>query len=154
MNRQLIEQYAGGGQKLVQAYWGLTQDDLFWQPPDGSWTLHQIAIHMMDSDLIASDRMKRVACMPLPLLVGYDETAFSQLPGMNAIPAFQAIDLFVKNRQMTATILRALPDSAFERCGIHTESGKVSLAYLVESYVRHLDHHLVFIEKKRNMMGR
>ncbi|MCU0714061.1 MAG: DinB family protein [Pirellula sp.] len=154
MNRQLIEQYAGGGQKLVQAYWGLTQDELFWQPPDGSWTLQQIAIHMMDSDLIASDRMKRVACMDLPLLVAYDETGFSQLPGGNSIPAFQAIDLFVKNRQMTATILRALPDSAFERCGIHTESGKVSLAYLVESYIRHLDHHLVFIEKKRAMIGR
>ncbi|MCU0718454.1 MAG: DinB family protein [Pirellula sp.] len=154
MNRQLIEQYASGGQRLVQAYWGLTQDELFWQPPDGSWTLHQIAIHMMDSDLIASDRMKRVACMDLPLLVAYDETGFSQLPGVNSIPAFQAIDQFVKNRQMTATILRALPDSAFERCGIHTESGKVSLGYLVESYIRHLDHHLVFIEKKRALIGR
>ena len=153
MNRQLIEQYAGGSQKLVQAYWGLTHDELFWQPPDGSWTLHQIAIHMMDSDLIASDRMKRVACMDMPLLVAYDETGFSKLPGGDSIPAFQAIELFVKNRQMTATILRALPDSAFERCGIHTESGKVSLAYLVESYVRHLDHHLVFIEKKRALMG-
>ncbi|MFN7291861.1 MAG: DinB family protein [Pirellula sp.] len=154
MNRELIEQYASGGQKLVQAYWGLTQDELFWQPPDGSWTLHQNAIHMMDSDLIASDRMKRVACMELPLLVAYDETGFSKLPGGDSIPAFQAIDLFVKNRQMTAAILRALPDSAFERCGIHTESGKVSLAYLVESYIRHLDHHLVFIEKKRALMGR
>jgi hypothetical protein len=154
MNRQLIEQYADGGQKLMQAYWGLSQDELFWQPPDGSWTLHQIAIHMMDSDLIASDRMKRVACMDLPLLIGYDETGFSQLPGVSSIPAFLALDVFCKNRQMTATILRSLPDQAFTRCGIHNESGKVSLGYLVESYVKHLEHHLVFVEKKRLLLGR
>ena len=154
MNRQLIEQYADGGQKLMQAYWGLTQDELCWQPPDGSWTLHQIAIHMMDSDLIASDRIKRVACMDLPLLIAYDETGFSQLPGVASIPAFLALDVFCKNRQMTATILRALPDQAFTRCGIHNESGKVSLGYLVDAYIKHLEHHLVFVEKKRVLLGR
>ena len=98
--------------------------------------------------------MKRVACMELPLLMAYDETGFSQLPGGDALPTFQALEIFVKNRQMTATILRALPDSAFERCGIHSESGKVTLAHLVESYIRHLDHHLVFVSKKRSLNGR
>jgi len=43
-------------------------------PVPGTWSLQQIAIHMMDSDLIASDRMKRIASMDKPLLCGYDET--------------------------------------------------------------------------------
>jgi hypothetical protein len=149
MDRSRIDVYVAGGQKLVHAYWGLSLDELLRKPSDGSWSLHQIAVHMMDSDLIGADRMKRIACMDLPLLVGYDETGFANLPGSESIPAFQAIDLFQKNRQLVGLILRSLPDSAFSRCGIHTESGKVTLAEMIEKYIKHLDHHLVFVKKKR-----
>ena len=149
MDRSKIELYAAGGEELVQAYWGLSVEALHAKQPDGSWTLHQIAIHMLDSDLIGSDRMKRIACMDNPLLCGYDETAFSNLPGSDQLNAFAACDLFQKNRAMTAIILNALPDSAFQRTGIHTESGKVSLAEMLEKYIHHLEHHLAFIAKKR-----
>ena len=149
MDRRKIELYAAGGAELVKSYLGLNNAHLHARQPDGSWTLHQIAIHMMDSDLIASDRMKRIACMDKPLLCGYDETAFSNLPGSNQLNAITACDLFQENRDMTATILRALPDAAFQRVGIHTESGKVSLEEMIDKYIDHLRHHLLFIAKKR-----
>ena len=149
MDRRKIELYAAGGAELVKAYWGLSQAHLHAKQPDGSWTLHQIAIHMLDSDLIGSDRMKRIACMDNPLLCGYDETAFSKLPGSNQLDPFVACDLFNKNRAMTATILQALPDAAFQRVGIHTESGRVSLGEMIGKYIDHLRHHLLFIAKKR-----
>lgn len=152
MDQSKIELYAAGGAELVQAFGGLSIDQLHAKQPDGSWTLHQIAIHMLDSDLIGSDRMKRIACMDNPLLCGYDETAFSNLPGSDQLNPFDACDLFQKNRAMTATILRALPDATFKRTGIHTESGKVSLAEMIDKYVDHLRHHLVFIGKKRAKM--
>ena len=149
MDRRKIELYAAGGAELVKAFWGLSQAHLHAKQPDGSWTLHQIAIHMLDSDLIGSDRMKRIACMDNPLLCGYDETAFSKLPGSNQLDPFVACDLFNKNRAMTATILQALPDAAFQRVGIHTESGRVSLGEMIGKYIDHLRHHLLFIAKKR-----
>lgn len=149
MDRTKIESYAAGGAELVKAYGGLSHANLHAKQPDGSWTLHQIAIHLLDSDLIGSDRMKRIACMNNPLLCGYDETAFSNLPGSDQLDPFAACDLFQKNRAMTATILRALPDATFQRVGVHTESGKVSLAETVDKYIDHLRHHLVFIAKKR-----
>ncbi|MFM8569979.1 MAG: DinB family protein [Pirellula sp.] len=147
-----IDQYVVGGSHLVQSIWGLTQEQLHSRPADGTWTIHQIVTHMLDSDLIGSDRMKRIACMDKPLLVGYDETAFSNLPGREQIDAFTACDLFHRNRQMTAVILRALPSTAWERIGIHTEAGAVSLAQMLDKYVGHLEHHLAFISKKRTML--
>jgi hypothetical protein len=154
MDRSRIEVFNGGGAELVKAYWGLSQAHLHAKPVDGSWTLHQIAIHMMDSDLIGTDRMKRIACMENPLLCGYDETAFSQLPGSDQLSAFTACEIFQKNRAMMTTILRALPDSAFERTGIHTEYGKVTLGKMVEKYIDHLNHHLLFVAKKRSLLER
>lgn len=152
MDRTKIEEYAAGGEKLRSAYRGLTRDQLLAVPIPGTWSLQQIVIHLMDSDLIASDRMKRVACMDRPLLIGYDETAFSTLPGVNEIDADEAIDIFDRNRKITARILRQLPDEAFERFGIHNESGKVTLAELVEGYIEHLDGHLEWVTKKRAMV--
>lgn len=144
-----IDAYLAGGAKLVQSIWGLTQDQLHAKPSDGSWTIHQIVTHMLDSDLIGTDRMKRIACMDKPLLVGYDETAFSTLPGREQIDAFAACDLFQRNRQMTAIVLRALPADAWQRVGIHTEAGAVTLAQMLDKYIGHLEHHLAFIAKKR-----
>jgi uncharacterized damage-inducible protein DinB len=150
MNASRIDAYTAGGSQLLQSIWGLPHDQLHAQPPDGSWTIHQIVTHMLDSDLIASDRMKRIACMDLPLLVGYDETAFSNLPGRSELNAFAVCELFQKNRQLTAIILSHLPESAWSRAGIHTESGKVTLAEMLEKYIWHLEHHLAFIHRKRD----
>ena len=153
MNRDLIETYANGGQQLVDAYSGLSRDSLLAFPVPGTWSLHQIAIHMMDSDLIASDRMKRIASMDKPLLCGYDETAFNLLPGISELDAQQACKIFAMNRQLTAIILRSLPDAAFERFGIHNEIGKVTLAEMVGKYIHHLEGHLVHVARKRELLG-
>lgn len=153
MKAERIEVYIAGGSKLAQSIWGLTLDQLHAKPADGSWTIHQIVIHMLDSDLIASDRMKRIACMDKPLLIGYDETAFASLPGTDQLNAFMACDVFQKNRQMTGTILRNLPREASARFGIHSERGKVTLSEMLESYIEHLDHHLQFIAQKRSKFG-
>jgi hypothetical protein len=153
MNAARIDTYLAGGSQLVQSIWGLTNEQLHAQPPDGSWTIHQIVTHMLDSDLIGSDRMKRVACMDLPLLVGYDETGFSNLPGRPEINAFAAADMFHKNRQFTAIILNRLPTTAWARVGIHTESGKVTLSELLDKYIHHLEHHLVFLHRKRQWLA-
>lgn len=153
MKTDRIDSYLAGGAKLAQSIWGLTLEQLHAKPADGSWTIHQIVIHMLDSDLIATDRMKRIACMNKPLLVGYDESGFVRLPGIDEVSAFTACDVFHKNRQMTATILRKLPSDAWDRFGIHNERGKVTLSELLETYIWHLDHHLAFIAKKRAMFS-
>lgn len=152
MDRSRIEVYAAGGQQLIEAYQGLTRAQLVAEPVPGTWSLHQIAIHMLDSDLIGSDRMKRIAAMDKPLLIGYDESAFARLPGVEQLDAMAACRLFDQNRQMTATILRALPEPAFERWGIHNEIGRVTLAEMVDKYIHHLEGHLEHVFTKRSMV--
>lgn len=154
MDRNRIEVYAQGGSLFRKAYEGLTRDDLLAHPVPGTWSLQQIAIHLMESDLIGGDRIKRVACMERPLLIGYDETAFSKLPGVEELDVNAAIDIFDRHRQMIAVILRRLPDEAFQRFGIHNEIGKVTLAEFIEKYIHHLEGHLEFVAKKRSLLGK
>ena len=148
-----IDTYVAGGKQLVDAYAGLTRAQLLAAPVPGTWSLQRIAIHLFDIAMVASDRMKRIAAMEHPLLIGYDESAVSRLPGTNELDAHQACNIFAQCRQMTATILRALPDESFARYGIHNEAGKVTLAEMIDSYIEHLDGHLAHAAKKREMVS-
>ena len=154
MDRQLIERYAGGSRVLHEAIEGLGIGDLVAYPVPGTWSIQQIVFHLSDSDLIGSDRMKRIIAEDRPQLIGYDETAFSQRLFYHELNIWWACDLFEKNRLLMAEILRRLPDEAFRRIGLHSERGEVTLADMVRTYVDHLERHLGFIRRKREMLGR
>jgi uncharacterized damage-inducible protein DinB len=154
MNRELIEKYAAGADVPSRSIAGLERADLLAFPVPGTWSIQQIILHLMDSDLIGSDRMKRVAAEEEPTLVGYNETAFANRLGYEHLSVRDAVEIFRLNRLMTAEILRRLPPSAFQRTGQHTEHGKVTLEQLLTTYVEHVDHHLKFIREKRKLLGK
>jgi len=153
-DRQLIERYAAGAGQLVAAITGLTPADLNAKPVPGTWSIQQIVLHLLDSDLIASDRMKRVIAEENPQLIGFDESKFAENLFYDQADAHQACEVFKLNRQLTAEILRRLPDAAFERHGTHSERGPITLANLVETYAGHLEHHLRFVAEKRRLLGK
>jgi hypothetical protein len=152
MNRDWIEQYAAGADQLGKAIAGLSREQLNAHPVPGTWSIQQIVLHTMDSDLIASDRMKRVAVEERPTLIGYDETAFGRGLFYDQLDPHMACEVFEKNRRLTAEILRRLPDAAFARVGNHNERGEVSLADRLETYTGHLEHHLKFLRDKRKLV--
>jgi len=160
MKRDVIEQYAAGGEKLSQAIRGLTREDLLWTPPAdspasiGKWSIQQVVIHLLDSDLIAMDRIKRMIAMENPQIIGYDENLFIQrlLPEeQSAEDAVKILELSFRN---FAKVLRKLPDAAFERKGMHNERGATTAGKYVEDMVAHMDRHLKFIHAKRAAMGK
>jgi len=154
MNQDLIEQFERGGEKLSLAIRGLTPEDLICFPIPGKWSIQQVVIHLMDSDLIACDRMKRTIAEDKPTLIGYDETKFIQQLFPDEQSAEDAVKIFDLNRRMFAKVLRKVPASAWDRVGMHNERGPTTLGKQLEYYVKHLDHHLKFIHEKRAKMGK
>jgi hypothetical protein len=154
MDRTLIEKYIAGATLPAVALRGLTPQELNAFPVPGTWSVQQVILHLMDSDLIGSDRMKRVIAEETPTLLAYDETAFSKRLYYETLDPVMACEVFRLNRLLTGAILRKLPDDTFARAGTHTERGRETLAYLVEGYTDHLDHHMKFIKDKRRALGK
>jgi uncharacterized damage-inducible protein DinB len=154
MNPATIDQYERQADILTRWTAGLTDADLDAFPVPGTWSIRQLVTHMLDSDHVATHRMRRIAAEDLPLLVSYDETRFSQLPATMAGGVKLAADLFALNRRWTAAFLRALPAEAFARVGIHTQRGKVTIADFVPLYVGHITHHEPFLVAKRKALGK
>jgi hypothetical protein len=154
MDRALIERYAAGAGVPAEVIRGLSAADLDAVPVPGTWSVRQIVVHLLDSDLVGSDRMKRVIAMDEPTLLAYDQDAFVARLGYAEADAALAAELFALNRRQTAETLRRLPDAAFRRVGHHTVNGPMTLEQLVGGYVRHLDHHVGFARRKRELLGK
>ncbi|HMB94440.1 MAG TPA: DinB family protein, partial [Tepidisphaeraceae bacterium] len=151
---KIIDQYATGGEKLRAAIRGLGEKDLKSFPVPGTWSIQQIVIHMMDSELVSVDRMKRMIAEENPTLIGYDETKYSKNLFYDDQPADDAVTIFDLNRKLFTRILRLLPDYTFDRIGTHNERGKVTLGGYLKGVVDHLEHHLKFIHDKRKKLGK
>jgi uncharacterized damage-inducible protein DinB len=154
MDRQLIETYAADAETLGKSIAGLLLEDLLAHPVPGTWSIQQIVLHMVDSDLILADRMKRIIAEDKPLLMGFDEAKFAARLHYDAVDPHLACDIFAKNRQWMAAILRRLSDEDFQRAGIHSERGLITLADFVGIATKHLHHHLKFLREKRKLLGK
>ena len=158
MERELIEQYARGGEKLALAIRGLTREDLLASPPDdpavGKWTIQQVVVHLADCEGVHADRIKRVIAEDNPKLLAFDENKWAVNLHYETQSADDAVKLVELTRKQLANVLRQLPASAFARSGTHSEAGRKTLEDLVRGTVDHLEHHVKFIHRKREKMGK
>lgn len=154
MSRDWIDQYAAGGGKLRPALAGLTRDDLLARPGPGAWSIHEMVIHIVDSDFVGMDRMKRVIAESNPPLIGFDENLWIEQHAPHEQSLDDAVTLFEAGRQQMTRILKQLPDAAFSRTGQHSERGPLTLENLIQTFVTHVDHHLKFLYDKRERLGK
>jgi hypothetical protein len=157
-DRSNIDQYEKGGQSLRDAVRGLSREEMLKTPPAsagvGLWSIHQIVIHLMDSDLIGTDRIKRLIAEDRPHVFGYNESKYVNNLFYHEQSVEDAMTMIDLNRKNFAKVLRKLPDSAFERIGTHSEAGEIKVESQIKKYNEHLDYHIGFIEKKRKWMGK
>jgi hypothetical protein len=154
MDRQLIEEYVVCAARLRHAVAGLSPEELTARPGPGDWSILELVIHLTDSDCIAIDRMKRMLTEDDPPLLYADETAYVRRLASHEQSLADALTLFEVGRRQFARVLRALPDDAFDRRGMHNRRGVLTVGGLVKEYIEHVDHHLAFLAGKRARLGK
>jgi uncharacterized damage-inducible protein DinB len=154
MNRELIDRYEDGGRKLAKAVEHLDRNDLVAVPVPGKWSIQQLVAHVGDTDLVFTERIKRVIAEDRPPLLAFDENKWAKALQYEMQSTPDAIELLALNRRVMANLLRALPPEAFARVGLHSERGEMSLEQLLTLVTNHLDHHLKFLYEKREAMGK
>ncbi len=148
-----LDAYLAGISDVRSMVRGLSDEQLNTKLAPGTWSILEVVVHLLDSDLIATHRMRRMVAEELPLLVSYDENLFiARLPA-ELCDAAEVLNLFEANRRFTARWLRSLSAEAFAREGIHTQRGKVTVQFLLETYTKHVTHHMPFVDGKRANLG-
>ena len=56
----LIKEYSLGYTMIWDAIEGLTEEELRYKPAPNKWSIHQILIHVTDSEISATPRLKSI----------------------------------------------------------------------------------------------
>jgi uncharacterized damage-inducible protein DinB len=154
MNLQaLIDSYESGGTRLRNAVAGLSREQLTAFPIPSTWSIHQIVIHLMHAETYASLRITQAIAEEVPLVMDWNENAFIERLPSHVIPLDLAQTAFDATRRVTASILRTLQADDWERVAVHSKRGRMTVLQMLESYDRHLTHHLSFVDRKRKLVG-
>ncbi len=101
----LIERYVLGCSLLTAATSDLSIEHERARPGPGKWSIAELVAHVTDTDLVDSDRMKRVIAEDDPVLSAFNENAWLARLNSSEMPIEDAVNLFAANRKWTARIL-------------------------------------------------
>jgi hypothetical protein len=148
----LIDNYLAGPQLLRKAVAGMSQEQLLARPVPGKWSTLEVICHLADFEVVFADRIKRVIAENEPTLFGGNPDLFAARLAYQQRNPEEELLLVALIRQQVARILRALKPEDFQRRGIHSESGPLTLETLVQRITGHIPHHVRFIEEKRKAL--
>jgi uncharacterized damage-inducible protein DinB len=145
----LIEEYGRGYAMLREAIEGLAEDELRYKPAPDKWSIHQILIHVTDSEISSTSRLKKVLAEEEPHLISFDQNAWANNLGYDLMDREQHLFLFKLLRSSMQTILDNLTSEQSERVGVYVDQGRFTFKQLLEYRVQHVRDHLAQIERVR-----
>jgi hypothetical protein len=149
----LADAYLKGAADLRAAVAGMTREQLLARPIAGKMSTLEVICHLADFEPVFVERMKRVIAFDRPLLFVADENVFLKVLHYHDRDAAEELTLIDATRGQMARIIRKLTPEQFQRPGIHTEKGLVTLEAVIRGATNHIPHHLPFIAEKRKALG-
>ncbi len=145
---ELLNQYEKGPDLLKTAVAGVGEDQFDQTPVPGKWSIRQVVCHIADFEPVYADRMKRVLVEDNPTMFGGDPDVFAAGLHYDKRSVHDELELISVVRRQMAVILRNTDVEDFQRTGVHSEAGPLTLETLLERITRHIPHHLTFIAAK------
>jgi hypothetical protein len=138
---ELIARYEKGVSVLEQALNGVPATMLDRVPAPGKWAIRQLAAHVADAEMVSNTRFRWIVAEPGAALAGWDQDKWATSLNYATETPAQALALVRLLRQSSARLLRSLPEEAWQRTGVHSESGVVTLEQMVEGMCNHMENH-------------
>ena len=148
----LIDDYLAGPQLLRQAVAGMSREQLLARPIPGKWSTLEVICHLADFEIVGADRIKRVIAENEPTLFDGDENLFAARLAYHERDADEELLLIETIRRQVARILRTVKPEDFQRRGIHSEAGPLTLEGFVHRSTGHIPHHVRLIQDKRKAL--
>ena len=113
--------------------------------PDG-WCAREVLGHLIDSACNNHRRFVMGQSAATARFDGYNQDEWVARQHYDKVPWRDLVALWSAYNRHLAHVIASTPDDAAERTALAPDgSGPVSIAFLMEDYVRHLRHHLAQI---------
>jgi uncharacterized damage-inducible protein DinB len=138
---------------LQQAIAGLTPEQLDVPYRDGGWTIRQVVHHYADDHMNTYVRFKLALTEEAPLIKGYAEGVWAELPDARSGPIEPSLQLLAALHERWVMAWESLQETDWARTFVHPVRGPVSLDHLACLYAWHGLHHVSQITRLRERRG-
>ena len=101
-------------------------------PEPGKWSISEIVAHLADTELVSGYRIRAIAGGEdgVPI-VGYDQDRWAVAGNYRAANIENSLKTFLALREINLRYLKGLPESSWNKYGMHSERGRETLRDLV-----------------------
>jgi hypothetical protein len=147
---ELLERLRRGAEMVAVSITGAAGSELDYVPEPGKWSIRQIVAHLADAEMVAGMRLRRIIAEDNPRIEAYDQNAWATNLDYTRRKTSPALETFRRIRGENYELLKDLPPAAFEREGLHSERGPISLKFLLQLIAEHAENHASQIRTRRS----
>jgi hypothetical protein len=138
-----IEQYGHGFELLTAALAGVPPEAWKYKASDKDWSVHEIVVHMADSESMAALRLRKLVVEPGSILMAYEEWKWAEALKYLNHSTDDALQVIRYARQTTYRLLKSLPDEVFTHTVTHPEYKEpYTFDQWLNIYSRHIPDHI------------
>ena len=148
MNREeineKIEQYGHGFSLLSAVLAEVPREAWLYRPAPNEWSVHEIIVHMADSESMSALRARKLIVEPGSMLMGYDEADWADALNYKKQSVEDALEIIRLARQSTYELLKRQPDEVFTHSVVHPEypDAPYTFEQWLNIYARHIPDHI------------
>lgn len=116
-----IELYGQGFDMLVHVLQDIPREIWKFKPAPTEWSIHEVLIHLADSESNAALRARKLIVEPGGTLMGYDQEQWAVTLDYHDQELEDALDVVRLARKTTYVLLKKQPDEVFDHIVIHPE---------------------------------
>lgn len=142
-----IELYGRGFDLLTAALAYVPQKAWQFKASTSDWSVHEIIIHMGDSESMAALRVRKLIVEPGSMLMGYEEAKWAGALDYLKQDPEDSLQIIKYARQSTYKLLKTLSDEVFAHSVTHQEySEPYTFEKWLNIYSKHIPDHIVQIK--------
>jgi hypothetical protein len=140
--KQKIKSYGAAYQQLTAALKRFPKEMWQYRPAPGDWTIHEILVHIADSEANSYVRCRRFIAEPGSAVLGYDESKWARDLHYHDQSPDDAVELFRWLRKQSYDLVKNLPEETWSNTVEHSENGLMTLDDWLGIYEQHISDHI------------
>ncbi len=117
----LIERYRTAFDEFEAALNEIPKEAWLFKPAPKEWSVHQVVVHLADSETNSYLRARRLVADPNKPLMAYDQDEWANKLNYHDQSTEDALALTRFVRKMTYDFIRKLPDAVWNNSAVHPE---------------------------------
>ena len=142
-----IRSYGKAHAELKQALRKFPKRMWKFKPAPDRWSIHEIIIHIADSEANSYVRCRRFVAEPGKPVLGYNENVWATALSYHKQSTEEALELFKCLRRGSYNVIKNLPDAVWSDTVEHSESGTMKFERWLEIYENHTHSHIDQMKK-------